>query len=95
MKVTIDDVNYIARLSRLELSSEEMETMRGQINDILLYIDKLNELDTSGISPTSHILDISNIFRQDEASHSLDVEKALSNAPDRHSSYFKVPKIIE
>ncbi|MFQ3573341.1 MAG: Asp-tRNA(Asn)/Glu-tRNA(Gln) amidotransferase subunit GatC [Thermodesulfovibrionales bacterium] len=95
MKVTAKDVDHIAKLSRLELSSEEKETMMTQLNNILLYIDKLNELNTEGIEPTSHVVDISNVFQEDIPSRSLDIESALSNAPDRLNSYFRVPRIIE
>lgn len=95
MKVSAEDVRYIAGLSRLELSDDEIQRMRTDLNDILLYIDKLNELDTKNVEPTSHVIDISNVFQEDVPSQSLDVNQALSNAPDRQDSYFRVPKIIE
>ncbi|MCX8028169.1 MAG: Asp-tRNA(Asn)/Glu-tRNA(Gln) amidotransferase subunit GatC [Thermodesulfovibrionales bacterium] len=95
MKVSAEDVRYIAGLSRLELSDDEIQRMRTDLNDILLYIDKLNELNTTNVEPTSHVLDISNVFQEDIPSQSLDVDRALANAPDRQDSYFRVPKIIE
>ena len=95
MKITMQEVEHVARLARLELNEREKETMRAQLDSILSYIDKLNELDTSGIEPTSHVLPMTNVFREDDVQSSLAQEDALANAPDRHDLFFRVPKILE
>ena len=95
MPITIKDVEKIADLARLNLTSEEKNKFTKQFNLILEYFKKLNELDTSGIEPLSQPLNITNVFREDLVRESLPVEKALENAPDKAGNYFKVPKVIE
>lgn len=95
MKITLKEVEHVARLARLELTAEEKERMRVQLDSILSYIDKLNELDTSAVEPTSHVLPMTNVFREDEVMPSLSQEEVLTNAPDRHESFFRVPRILE
>jgi aspartyl-tRNA(Asn)/glutamyl-tRNA(Gln) amidotransferase subunit C len=95
MKITRAEVEHVARLARLELSNEEKETFTGQMDAILAYVDKLNELDTSGIVPTAHAVPMENAFRDDEPAPSIGIESALANAPDRVESFFRVPKVIE
>jgi aspartyl-tRNA(Asn)/glutamyl-tRNA(Gln) amidotransferase subunit C len=95
MKITRQQVEHVARLARLGLSDEEMERMRAQLDAILTYIDKLNELDTSQVTPTSHVIPMTNIFREDVASPSLSQDQALANAPDRQEAFFRVPRILE
>ncbi len=95
MKITIKEVEHVARLARLELTEEEKERMRAQLDSILSYIDKLNELDTSGVEPTSHVLPMTNVFREDEVRPSLSQEEALANAPDPHDLFLRVPRILE
>lgn len=85
----------MAGLARLELGEEEALKMENQLGDILGYIGLLDDLDLSEIPPTSHVLDIANVMREDEAKPSLPVEKGLANAPDRQGTSFKVPKIME
>ncbi len=92
MKISIE---HIANLARLSLSDEEKELFGGQLDGILSYMEKLNELDTKDIEPTSHVLAIHNITRDDVPSPSLDREDALSNAPDKTDKFYRVPKIIE
>ncbi|MBF0486802.1 MAG: Asp-tRNA(Asn)/Glu-tRNA(Gln) amidotransferase subunit GatC [Nitrospirae bacterium] len=94
-KITERDVTHIAALSRLKLSTEETGMLGRQLNDILLYIEKLNELDTTGIEPTSHILPLKNIYREDHPKAPLDRDAALSNAPDKTERFYKVARIIE
>jgi aspartyl-tRNA(Asn)/glutamyl-tRNA(Gln) amidotransferase subunit C len=94
-KITKREVEHVARLARLELSDEEKETFTKQLNNILTYVEKLNELDTKDVEPTSHVLQIQNIFKEDEIRESLPRERALSNAPDRTDEFYRVPKIIE
>jgi aspartyl-tRNA(Asn)/glutamyl-tRNA(Gln) amidotransferase subunit C len=95
MGLTKSEVEHVARLARLELSEAEKDEFTGQLNEILNFVEKLNELDTSGIEPTAHAIPISNIFRPDKTEPSLDTELALANAPDRIGDFFKVPKILE
>jgi len=89
------DVEHVARLARLALTDAEIERMREQLNGILAYIGKLNELDTSDVEPTSHAVPLVNVMRDDEAGPCLPREEALANAPDRAGEFFRVPRIIE
>ena len=95
MKITPDIVRHVARLARLELGEEEALKMEAQLGDILGYIGLLDDLDLSDVPPTSHVLDIANVMRDDVVRPSLPVEKGLANAPDRQGTSLKVPKIIE
>ena len=95
MKITMQEVEHVARLARLQLTAEEKERMRAQLDSILSYIDKLSELDTTAVEPTSHVLPITNVFREDEVAPSLAQEAVLANAPDRHDRFFRVPRILE
>lgn len=95
MKISVADVEHAARLARLELTSEEKELFAGQIGAILGYVEKLKELDTEGIVPTSHAVPMENAFREDIVQPSIGVAKALANAPEREGSFFAVPKVIE
>lgn len=95
MKITVSDVEYVARLARLELSDTEKVLFADQMGAILGYADKLKELDTKGIVPTSHAVPIENAFREDIVGSSIGLEKALANAPERSGSFFAVPKVIE
>jgi aspartyl-tRNA(Asn)/glutamyl-tRNA(Gln) amidotransferase subunit C len=88
-------IEHIAHLARLSLSDNEKEVFAGQLESVLSYMDKLNELDTSGVEPTSHVLDISNITREDALRPCLDRKDALSNAPEKTEKFYRVPKIIE
>jgi len=92
MKIPIE---HLASLARLSLSDKESELFGPQIESILEYIDKLNELDTENVEPTSHVIEINNVLREDIRRESLSREDALINAPDRTAKFFRVPKIIE
>jgi len=95
MSVTIDEVRYIAGLARLRFSEEEEKTMAEQMNQILDYMEQLNELDTTDVPPMSHVLDLTNVSRDDRVEQRITREEGLSNAPDVDSAYFRVPKVIE
>ncbi|HEX8960130.1 MAG TPA: Asp-tRNA(Asn)/Glu-tRNA(Gln) amidotransferase subunit GatC [Geobacteraceae bacterium] len=95
MKITKDEVAHVAKLARLELTEEEQATFTGQMDAILAYVDKLNELDTTGIIPTAHAVPMENAFREDLVVPSIGVDNALANAPDRVEGFFRVPKVIE
>ena len=89
------EVEYVAHLARLRFSEEEKDKITTQLNEILMYIDKLNQVDTSGIEPTTHAINLNNAFRDDEVKQSLGRDLALSNAPDEGRNSFRVPKVIE
>ena len=95
MKINRQEVENVALLSRLEMTEEELEAYSGQLNAILEYADVLNKLDTKGIEPTAHVLQLKNVMRPDEVKPSLPQELALSNAPEAEDGYFKVPKVME
>lgn len=95
MKITKQEVEHVAKLARLELSEQEKEMLTGQLSNILTYVEKLNELDTKDVEPTSHVLDIRNVMRDDAAAPSLPRDRALENAPEKAAGHYKVPKIIE
>jgi aspartyl-tRNA(Asn)/glutamyl-tRNA(Gln) amidotransferase subunit C len=94
-KISLEDVEHVARLARLELSAAEKERMRRELDGILAYIDKLRALDTSGVAPTSHAVPVTNVMRDDEERPSLPRDEMLANAPDPHRELFRVPRIIE
>jgi aspartyl-tRNA(Asn)/glutamyl-tRNA(Gln) amidotransferase subunit C len=93
--ITRHEVEHVAELARLELTAEEQEQFIVQLNAILSYIDKLNELDTAEVEPTSHVIPMANVLRDDEVAASLDRELVLQNAPEAAHFFFKVPRIIE
>lgn len=95
MNITVADVEHVARLARLELSASEKELFAGQMDAILGYVEKLKELNTDQIVPTSHAVPIENAFRADAVRPSIGLSKALSNAPARSGTFFAVPKVIE
>jgi aspartyl-tRNA(Asn)/glutamyl-tRNA(Gln) amidotransferase subunit C len=94
MAVTKKDVEKIAELARLKFSEEELENFTPQMNEILSYMDKLNELDTENVKPLSHPVEQTNVFREDELKPSISTEEALKNAPSKDEHHFKVPKVI-
>jgi aspartyl-tRNA(Asn)/glutamyl-tRNA(Gln) amidotransferase subunit C len=95
MRITKDEVKHISLLSRLLFSDEEIETFTKDLDSILEYISKISELDTGNIEPTSHVVPLENVMRDDIVKPSLSIEKALQNAPDKESTCFKVPKILQ
>ena len=95
MEITGEMVDYVAALSRLRLSDEERERVRGDLGSIIGYMDVLRNIDTEGIEPMSHVFAIKNVFRSDEAEPSFDREAILANAPMRDGETFLVPKTVE
>ena len=96
MQIDKKTVTNVALLSRLELDEKESALYSSQLASILSYIDKLNEIDTKDVLPTSHALpSLKNVFRKDSLKSSLAVNDALSNAPSREGDFFKVPQVIE
>ncbi|MBF0345156.1 MAG: Asp-tRNA(Asn)/Glu-tRNA(Gln) amidotransferase subunit GatC [Nitrospirae bacterium] len=95
MSISHKDVQHISALSRLKLTEDEKDLFGSQLNDILLYVNQLNELDTTDVPPTSHVVPLKNVVRPDSTQPSLALDDALSNAPDRAGNFYRVPKIIE
>ena len=88
------DVDYVAKLARIGLTDSEKERFAKDLSGILDYIDKLNQLNTEQVPPTSHILGLQNVFRKDEVLPSLGIDEALANAPMKDGTSFKVPRVI-
>ncbi|MDA8351787.1 MAG: Asp-tRNA(Asn)/Glu-tRNA(Gln) amidotransferase subunit GatC [Firmicutes bacterium] len=95
MAISKEQVEHVARLARLQLTEEEAQVYTSQLNDILKFAEKLNELDTEGVEPTSHVLPMANVLREDENRPSLDRDKALANAPEQAEGMFQVPDVFE
>ncbi|SNX53010.1 Asp-tRNA(Asn)/Glu-tRNA(Gln) amidotransferase subunit GatC [Thermoanaerobacterium sp. RBIITD] len=95
MAITKDEVKHVANLARLKFTDEELEKFSYQLDSIIEYVNKLNELSTDDVQPTAHIVPISNVFRDDEVKPSMEREKVLMNAPEKENGCFKVPKVIE
>ena len=94
-KISLKDVEHVARLARLELSDADKERMRRELDSILSYIDKLRAVDTEGVEPTSHAVPLTNVMREDVTRPSFPRSDMLANAPERSGDFFRVPKIIE
>lgn len=94
MKITREEVEHVAVLARLELSSEEADRITSQLDTILSYVSKLDELDTEGVAVTTHTQNIVNAFREDEVRESLDRKKTLANGPMENGEAFVVPRVI-
>ncbi len=92
MQISID---HLAKLARLSLTEDEKDRFAAQLGSILTYVETLGELDTAHVEPTSHVIALENVTREDVARPSLDRDEALANAPDRTDRFYRVPKIIE
>ena len=93
--ITQDEVRHIATLSRLKLSDDEIRAHARELAAIIGYVNQLKEVDVEGVEPTAHAVHIRNVFREDVVRPSLDPDQALANAPQRDSSFFKVPKVLD
>jgi len=94
MRITKEEVLYVANLARLELDDESIDKFAGQIDEILGYIDKLNQVETGGIRPTSHAIFLTNAFRDDVQGEHLERDRVLANAPEKEDGSFVVPKVV-
>ena len=94
MALTKEEVLHVAELARLSLNPEEVDHLTRQLNDILAYVEKLQELDTIGVPPMAHVLPVFNVFREDEETPCLSREEALANAPAQEEGTFVVPSVI-
>ena len=94
MKITKEDVLYVADLARLDMDESDLDTFADQIGNILNYINTLNQIDTTGVPRTSHAISLTNAFREDMVGEHLDREAALQNAPEQEDGAFVVPKVV-
>ena len=95
MSLSIEDVRHVALLARLRLEPDELQTYTAQLNAIVDYIARLEELDTAGVEPLAHGIEVRNVFRDDVLEPSLSREEALANAPKRNSESFLVPAVLD
>ncbi|ETX04703.1 Asp-tRNA(Asn)/Glu-tRNA(Gln) amidotransferase subunit GatC [Candidatus Entotheonella palauensis] len=93
--ISPEQVAHLAHLARLKLSESEQEQFTAQLGAILDYMEQLNEVPTDGVEPTSHVLDLVNVFREDRVQQTVTVDEALCNAPERAHQYVVVPRIVE
>jgi len=94
MAISKDTVKYVAHLARVKLKLEELDIFSEQLEEILRYMEKLNKVDVSHIPPTSHILPLKNVYREDKRKQSLETESVLKNAVQKKNNHFCVPKVI-
>ena len=95
MALTPEEVRWVAHLARLELTDAELATMTRQLAAIVEYVDQLREVNTEGVEPLAHALDVANVFRPDEPSPSLPVDEVLANAPKRSGDFYSVPAVLD
>ena len=95
MRLSNEEIEHIALLSRLELSDAERERAQNELSQILGYFEALSQLDTQGVEPTMHALPIQNVLRRDEVRPGLSREQALQNAPESAGGMFQVPRVVE
>jgi aspartyl-tRNA(Asn)/glutamyl-tRNA(Gln) amidotransferase subunit C len=92
--ITLDQVRHVAKLARLAIPEDKLPDFTKKLESILGYVDLLNEVDVSGVEPTSHALKMSNVLREDVVKPGLPLDKVLQNAPESDGPFFKVPKVI-
>ncbi len=93
--LTIDQIRWVAHLARLELGEAELPVMARHLGAILNYVQQLQTVNTDGVEPLAHALDVHNVFREDEPAPCLSVDAALANAPDRRGDFFGVPAVLD
>jgi len=94
-RISKEQVKHVAHLARLEFSEESLEKFTSQLDAIISYAEQLNELDTTNVPPTSHVLDMKNVMREDIAEPGLPREEVLKNAPDHINGQVRVPSVLE
>jgi aspartyl-tRNA(Asn)/glutamyl-tRNA(Gln) amidotransferase subunit C len=95
MKVTRETIQHVADLARLNITEAEMDKLTFEMENIISYVDKLNELDTKDVKPMEHVIPIQNVLREDKVTGSFDREKLLKSAPSQENGCYKVPKVVE
>lgn len=91
--ITLQDVEHVAKLARLELTEEEKIKFTTQLGDVLKYVDQMNEVDTTGVEPMAHAIDFVNVMREDAVKYEEDKKALMANAPYEEDGFFRVPKI--
>ncbi|WP_349409315.1 Asp-tRNA(Asn)/Glu-tRNA(Gln) amidotransferase subunit GatC [Pseudalkalibacillus sp. SCS-8] len=94
-RISKEEVKHVAKLARLNMTDEEADMFSKQLDDIIGYAEQLNELDTDNVEPTTHVLDMKNVLREDEVKPWLSNEEALKNTPDKQNGLIKVPAVLE
>jgi len=94
-RISKDQVKHVAHLARLAVTDEEAEMLTEQLDKIIGFAEELNELDTDNVEPTTHVLELKNVLREDEVRNSVSVDEAMRNAPAQKDGQFKVPNILE
>lgn len=95
MQITPDLIKYLEKLARITLSEDEKKKVGNELQDILTYIDMLNELDTDGVEAMSHCFPVTNVMREDEVAPSMSPDEIVANAPESQDGYFVVPKTVD
>ncbi len=95
MSLTVEQVRWVAHLARLELSEADLEMMTRQLSSIVDYVAQLQQVDTEGVEPLAHAVEMNNVFRGDEPRPSLSVDEALANAPQRQGDFYRVPAVLD
>lgn len=95
MSLSVDQVRWVAHLARLDLPDEELAILTRDLTAIVNYVDELQKVDTDGVEPLAHTVDLTNVFRSDEPAPSLPVDQALANAPQRKDDYYAVPAVLD
>ena len=95
MSISADEVRWIAHLARLEMPEAEIAVVQRDLNAIVEYVNQLQALNTDGIEPLAHTLDLANVFRDDAPIPSLSVDEILRNAPDRRDDFYAVPAVLD
>jgi aspartyl-tRNA(Asn)/glutamyl-tRNA(Gln) amidotransferase subunit C len=95
VRLSKEEIEHVALLARLQLSEEEKERLTGHLNQIMVHFEKLQELDTSEVEPTSHSIPVENVFRDDVAGPCLPVEDVIANAPEARDDQFVVPQVVD
>ena len=93
-RITVDDARHVAKLSRLNLSDDELERIAGQLSRVLEYVETLQQLDVENVEPMAHAGDFTNVLREDQEQPGLPIEDAMRNAPDSDPPYFKTTKVL-
>lgn len=94
-RIDKEQVKHVAHLARLHVSEEEADMFTKQLDDIISMAEQLNELDTEGVEPTTHVLDLKNVMRKDEPKKWITQDEALKNAPEKQDGQIRVPSILE
>ena len=95
MRLTDEEVRHVAALARVAMTDDEVELMRSQLSNILDHVDVLNQVDTEGVEPTGHSVDVTSVMRDDNVSESAQLEDVLANAPSTHDDFIRVKAVLE